>query len=125
MPSKFAHFQVEVIDETHVLRLRDQKLIDSNVVDDLREELLRYVADEMPPKLVISFKEVARFSSENFGALLDTNNLAKANDCEVRLCEVSDQIREIFAITRLDQIFEIHGSIPGAMGLFKVKRPNQ
>jgi anti-anti-sigma factor len=81
--------------------------------------MLRYVGDKTPKTLVVSFKEVQRFSSENFGALLDMNNLVKANNGEVRLCEISDQIRDVFEVARLDTQFEIHGSVPGAMDQFK------
>jgi anti-sigma B factor antagonist len=119
VPTHYAHFKVEVVDKTHVLHLRNHQLIEQQVITHLKEELLRYVGHQSPKLLVISFKEVQRFSSENFGVLLNVNNLVKANKGELRLCEISDQIREVFGITRLDQLFEIHGSLSGAIDQFK------
>lgn len=112
------------------LRVRDQdgvtvvEFVDRNILDEaniaqITDEMMGLVAGRPNPRLLISFANVEHLSSAALGALIKINMTVKENDGQLRLANINDQIFEVFQITRLDQLFQVHPSTSEALGSFR------
>ena len=70
------------------------------------------------PKLLISFANVDHLSSAALGTLITINNKVRARSGQLRLANIDPQIYEVFKITKLDRIFQIHDTTEKAMASF-------
>ena len=52
------------------------------------------------------------------GAMITINNRVRGKDGLLKLSEIAPQIREVFTITKLDKIFEIHDDHEDALKSF-------
>ncbi|MBC7833940.1 MAG: STAS domain-containing protein [Phycisphaerales bacterium] len=96
----------------------DRNILDEANIQQIREEIERLVEGAPRPKLLISFANVDHLSSAALGALITINNKVKSRDGQLRLANIDPQIYEVFKITKLDRIFQIHESTDRAMASF-------
>ena len=97
--------------------------IERNILDEANIQLIggelgRLVESSPRPRILISFENVEHLSSAALGTLITVNNQVKARDGQLRLSDISPQIKEIFSITRLDRLFQIHDTSDAAMATF-------
>jgi len=71
-------------------------------------------------RLVLDMAELSFVDSSGCGALLSCLRKVKANAGDLKLCSVSSQIRDLFNVIRMDQIFDIFGSREEAVNAFGV-----
>jgi len=77
------------------------------------------LVDAVPsPKLVISFANVEHLSSAALGTLITINNRIRGRSGQLRLSHIDPQIYEVFAITRLNKLFQIHETTDEAVKSF-------
>lgn len=96
------------------------EFIDRNILDEaniklIEDDILRLVESETPPRVVISFAEVEHLSSAALGTLITVNNKIKARSGKLRLAHIDPQILEVFVITRLNKLFDIHATTEAAL----------
>jgi len=112
------------------LRIRDDdevtrvEFIDRNILDEaniaaIGEELTGLIEASSTPRLLISFANVDHLSSAALGTLITVNNKVQARGGQLRLADIDPQIHEVFVITRLNKIFEIHETSDDALGSFR------
>jgi len=58
-------------------------------------------------KVVLDFEGTQAVDSTALGALVQVYKTIKAEGGELMLCGVSDAVRRVFSITRLDQVFTL------------------
>ena len=66
------------------------------------------IEEAVSPKLLISFTGVEHLSSAALGTLITINNKIRQKGGQLRLSDIHEQIYEVFVITRLDKLFQIH-----------------
>ncbi|MEQ8770418.1 MAG: STAS domain-containing protein [Phycisphaerales bacterium] len=93
----------------------DRNILDEANIQAIGEEISSIIEGASEPKLVISFSNVDHLSSAALGALITINNKVRAKQGELRLSNIDPQIYEVFTITRLNKIFEIHDSTEQAL----------
>jgi len=86
----------------------DRDILDEANIQQIGEEIISLVEQEAKPKLVISFANVDHLSSAALGTLITIHNKVKAQQGRLRLADISPQIHEVFTITKLNKLFEIH-----------------
>lgn len=108
------------------LRVRRQgdvvqvEFIDRNILDEaniqvIGEEIAALIDAEARPKLVINFANVDHLSSAALGTLITVNNRVRAKSGQLRLANIDPQIYEVFVITRLNNLFQIHETTESAI----------
>ena len=102
-----------------VIRFNDRNILDEASIQAIGEEILRQVETSPSPKLLIDFTHVDHLSSAALGTLITVNNKVRQKDGQLRLCNIDPQIYEVFVITKLNKLFQIHKSTPEAMASFK------
>jgi anti-sigma B factor antagonist len=78
-------------------------------VTEFGKTVLKYLATHPGINLLLDFEEVSYLSSAVLNELLRINKAIQESQGNLRLCGISPTIKEIFTITNLDQIFNIHG----------------
>ncbi|MEO0483647.1 MAG: STAS domain-containing protein [Planctomycetota bacterium] len=102
---------------THV-EFIDRNILDEGNIQSIGEEISEIIDAEPTPKLLISFDNVDHLSSAALGTLITINNKIRNRGGQLRLANIDPQIYEVFVITRLNKIFEIHESAQDAAKSF-------
>lgn len=97
----------------------DRNILDEANIQQIGEEIFSLIDAETQPKLVISFSNVDHLSSAALGTLITIHNRMKAKQGQLRLANIDPQIYEVFVITKLNKLFEIHDSTDRAVASFK------
>jgi len=103
---------------THV-EFVDRNILDEANIQQIGEEISGLIEQDTQPKLLISFANVDHLSSAALGALITIHNRLKAKGGQLRLAEIDPQIHEVFVITKLNKLFEIHESRQSALNSFR------
>ena len=100
--------EVSEVGDVTVVHFRDQRIIDDLAIQETGQELVQ-LAEEGGgrKKLLLNFPEVGFMSSAALGKLITLNKKMKAHGGTVRMCNIRPDIQEVFAITRLDRLFDI------------------
>lgn len=106
------------LDKASVVRFVDRKIIDAAEIEQLGTELLALVQAQGKSSLLLNFEGVEFLSSAALNKLISLQKAVKESAGCVRICNVHPQIREVFALTRLDRLFEIVKSEEAALKLF-------
>lgn len=93
----------------------DRNILDEQLIQGIGEELGSIVEDVSRPQLLINFREVDHLSSAALGTLITINNQVADRKGRLCLAEIQGQILEVFRITKLDQLFELHDSTSDAL----------
>ena len=119
MSTEYVHIDVEDIEGVTVFRLRGSNFFDRQVILEAQDEMVAYVREHEPERLLIDFGRVRSFSSEAINAILRVREYVIANESQLKLCDMSDSIRQAYKVTNLDGVlFEIHGSMRDALDSF-------
>ena len=96
----------------------DRNILDEANIQQIGEEIARVIDSQPEPKVLISFQNVDHLSSAALGTLITINNRIKGRSGQLRLAEIDPQIYEVFVITKLNKLFQIHDSTAKALASF-------
>lgn len=96
----------------------DRNILDEANIQAIGEEISSLIEAEPGPRLLISFANVDHLSSAALGTLITINNKIRAAGGQLRLADIDPQIYEVFVITRLNKLFEIHQTSADAVKSF-------
>ena len=96
----------------------DRNILDESNIQQIGEEITDLVESAPTPKLLISFSNVDHLSSAALGTMITINNRVKSKKGQLRLANIDPQIYEVFKITKLDKLFQIHDSTDAALASF-------
>lgn len=118
MPPADSRIRVKRQDAINVVEFIDRNILDEANINMIKDDLLRLVDAEQSPRLLISFANVEHLSSAALGALITVNNRIKSRTGQLRLSNIDPQIYDVFVITRLNKLFEIHQTSAEAIKSF-------
>ncbi|MFK7883268.1 MAG: STAS domain-containing protein [Phycisphaerales bacterium] len=96
----------------------DRNILDEANIQAISEEISSLIDRTEAPKLLISFSNVDHLSSAALGALITINHRVRDREGQLRLANIDPQIYEVFVITRLNKLFEIHDTAEEAITSF-------
>jgi len=111
--------EVSEVGDVTVVHFRDQRIIDDLGIQETGQELLQLVDGEGRKKLLLNFSVVGFMSSAALGKLITLNKKVKAGGGVLKMCNIRPEILEVFAITRLDRLFDIKKDEPEALADFQ------
>ena len=94
-------------DDVTVAEFNDRRILDEMNINEIGRRLKALAATIDPPKIVLDFANVAHMSSSALGMLISLRKQITERNGELRLAGIQPAILEVFAITRLDEIFAI------------------
>jgi len=112
------HLEVSEVGDITVVRFIDRKILDEASIQELGQELFSLVEKERRSKLVLNFAAVEFLSSAALGKLISLNNKAKAHGGVLKMSNIRPEIYEVFAITKLNKLFDIKDDEADALAAF-------
>ncbi len=90
-----------------MIYLQDARIIDERRIAALGQELTELVHDTECDRIVLSFENVGFMSSAMIGKLVAFEKKCKSLDAKLRLCDIGENIDEVFKLMRLEKVFNI------------------
>lgn len=118
MAEQATRLKVSEFDGMRIVEFLDRKILDELCILEIQEELSRLVEPNPGGKLVLSFKSVEHLSSAALGMLITLRKKVEEGGGRLRLSDINPQIYEVFKITRLNEVFDIHPTIEKARAGF-------
>jgi len=99
------------------------EFVDRNILDEaniqlISDELMKLVEADTRPKLLLSFKGVEHLSSAALGTLIHVHKRLEQRNGQLRLSDINAQIFEVFKITKLNKLFQVHDTADQALKSF-------
>jgi anti-anti-sigma factor len=114
----YRRLQVNEVGEVCVVRFRDQKIIEDINIQEWGQELFQLVDTDNRQKLLLNFSAVDFLSSAALGKLITLDKKVKARSGMLKLCNIRPEIYEVFAITKLNRLFDIKDDESDALASF-------
>lgn len=119
MPTSPSRLRVKREGEVIQVEFVDRNILDEANIQQIGDEIGEIIESGPAPRLLISFSNVDHLSSAALGMLLTVNNKVKGASGKLRLANIDPQIFEVFKITKLDRIFQIHETTEKAVASLK------
>ena len=110
--------EVSEVGDVAVVRFVDRKILDEANIQEMGQELFHLVEDEKRSKILLNFSQVDFLSSAALGKLITLEKKVKAHAGKLKLCQIRPEIYEVFQITKLNKLFEIHDNEASALAAF-------
>ncbi|MGF1581785.1 MAG: STAS domain-containing protein [Gemmataceae bacterium] len=110
--------EVEDSGEVTVVNFVDKKILDEQNIQTIGDQLFQLVDKLGRTKLLLNFGNVEYLSSAALGKLITLNRKVNNARGQLILCNISEQIYEVFEITKLNKVFQIEKSEQEALQLF-------
>ncbi len=91
--------------------------LDSNTSQGFGEKIFQAI-DEGSKSMIIDFKKLDYISSAGLSAILRATRALKREDGKIMLCDMQDNVKEVFEITGVDSFLPIVGSMDDARNAF-------
>ncbi|MDD5134510.1 MAG: STAS domain-containing protein [Phycisphaerae bacterium] len=98
---------------TTIVTLTDEKLLEDEDIKALEDSVMPLIDGAV--NIVIDFSNVQFLSSAVLGLLIRISKKVNENKGRLKLCCINPKIFEIFKITRLNEIFDIHDDAKKAL----------
>ena len=110
--------EVEDIGDVTVVNFVDRKILDEQNIQIIGEQLFGLVDQEGRRKLLLNFGNVEYLSSAALDKLITLNKKLQQAGGRLILCNIDPQIYEVFEITKLNKLFNIHSEEQAALQAF-------
>ena len=99
----------------------DAKILDEARIQQIGKELVEKAvaaAGSESKKMLVNFQGVQFMSSAMIGKLVLLNKKSKTDKVDLKLCNITPNVLEVFKITRLNKVFDIQGDEEKAIKSF-------
>jgi anti-sigma B factor antagonist len=96
----------------------DRKILDELTITQIGERLSELVSSTPNVRLLLNFKNVEHLSSAALGMLITLDKQVTESQGKLKLSNIRPQIFEVFKITRLNRLFDIHDTADDAIQSF-------
>ena len=88
--------------------------IDLNTSNAFQQDLLELL-DKSPERVVVNLSGVSYMDSSGVASLVKLLSRVRKTGVALRLAAMTDRVRSVFEITRLDSVFNIHANVEEAL----------
>ncbi|MDH7598895.1 MAG: STAS domain-containing protein [Sedimentisphaerales bacterium] len=106
---------VEYTEKATIVRFTDRKILEERDIRALQDSLMSLVEQAGPLNLILDFSNVEFLSSAILGLLIRISKRVAEQKGTLRLCGINPRIYEVFKITQLTKVFDIHKDIDSAL----------
>ena len=116
--SEQQRLNVSEVGDVTVVRFVDQKILDEAKIQQLGKELFDLVEVDGRSKILLNFTSVEFLSSAALGKLITLDKKIKGQGGALKLSNIRPEIYEVFAITKLNKLFDIKDDEVDALAAF-------
>ncbi|WP_291169810.1 STAS domain-containing protein [Gimesia sp.] len=98
---------IEEVSDVTIAKFIDKKILDEGNIQIIGTQLFGLVDEDGRKKIILDFSNVEYLSSAALGKLITLDKKVKKAKGKLKLCSIRPDIYEVFAITRLNQLFDI------------------
>ena len=110
--------EVEDIGDVTVVNFTDKKILDEQNIQIIGEQLFNLVDELSRRKLLLNFSNVEYLSSSALGKFITLNKKVQTAAGKLVMCNINDDIFEVFEITKLNKLFNIQKDEQTALQTF-------
>ncbi|MGD9857693.1 MAG: STAS domain-containing protein [Planctomycetaceae bacterium] len=107
MASGKRRLDIDTIGDVTIARFIDKKILDETNIQIIGNQLFGVVEEDGRKRIILDFSNVEYLSSAALGKLITLEKKVKSAGGKLRLCSIRPDIYEVFAITKLNQVFDI------------------
>lgn len=113
--------RLAVTHDDDIIRIRflDRNILEEASIQQIGDEISALIEHSPNPRVLINFEGVEHLSSAALGTLITINNRIRQKAGQLRLCNIDPNIYEVFVITKLNKLFQIHDDVESARASFK------
>jgi anti-sigma B factor antagonist len=119
MTTKNSRLRMERIGDVVQVGFLDHNILEESNIQAIGEEVGLLIEQSTNPKILMNFAQVEHLSSAALGTLITISNKIKYKGGQLRLANIDAQIYEVFVITKLNKLFQIHDTTDAAVASFK------
>jgi anti-sigma B factor antagonist len=112
------HLRLESIDGVTVVSFVESKIVSEENIQEVGDQLYSLVDNEGHRQILLNFANVQYLSSAALGKLINLKKKVGAVGGKLKLCCIHPELKVVFKITRLDQVFEIFDDEQPALDSF-------
>ena len=117
--AKYTYLDLQDAGEVLVVSFRQSSILDQAVIDQIGQEFAQAGLEAAGNrKLLLDFRTVEYMSSAMLGKIVQLHKRCKNDKIKLKLCSIGSNPLEVFKITRLDKLFEIHKDAAAALPTF-------
>jgi anti-sigma B factor antagonist len=105
---------LEYSENATIVTFTDERILEEIDIQALQESIMSVIEQAEMINLILDFRNVRLLSSAVLGLLIRISKQVYERGGQLRLCNISPKIQEIFKITRLNKIFDIYPDIESA-----------
>jgi anti-anti-sigma factor len=109
----------ELMGEVRVIVIEDQRLLDGAAIEQCYRDIIAVLEKTEESNVLLHFGRVAFMSSAALGILVRINKKCKEYQIALKLCGIAPEIGQVFKITGLNKVFDIHADPAQAMEAFQ------
>jgi anti-sigma B factor antagonist len=106
---------VEYAEKATIVSFTDEKILEERDIKALQDSIMSVVEQTERIKLILDFGNVQFLSSAVLGLLIRLSKRIYEHDGQLKLCNITPKIFEIFKITRLTKTFDIYKDVESAV----------
>ena len=106
----------ESINNVVVIRLEGNVMGGPEAVEV--NERINQLLDEKKHKLIMDLSKVNRMNSSGLGIIINTLTTFKQNGGELKLASLTDRVKGLLTMTKLNTIFESYDTVDAALDSF-------
>jgi anti-sigma B factor antagonist len=106
-PPRRRRLEVEDNGEITIVNFIDRKILDEQNIQKIGEDLFSLVDELGRKKILLNFNNVEYLSSAALGKFITLNKKVAASKGKLVMCNITDDIYEVFEITKLNKLFNI------------------
>ena len=107
-----------VSNDVLIVDFQQTEILDQSAVDSVGKELRQLALDSDCTKVLLDMSRIELMTSAMIGQFVSLHNEAQQRGVDLRFCNLSNEISELFGIMKLDTIFNLRGSREEAMESF-------
>jgi anti-sigma B factor antagonist len=117
-----ASLRTQETDGVLIVYFNDSKILDEAKIQAIGAELIEAANNATDEKrLLLNFNGVGFMSSAMIGKLVLLSKKCKKETVDLKLCNISPNVAEVFKIMKLNKVFEIYKTEEKAMKSFDKK----
>ena len=96
-----------------------EKLLDAGMIRQIGNEFSKLTLEAAGGRrLLLTFRRVSFMSSAMLGEIIRLSKQAKADRIDLKLCDISPTIMEVFKLMKLDKIIDIRKTMADGLAAF-------
>jgi anti-sigma B factor antagonist len=115
---KRQRLQVEDYGEVSVVNFVDKRILDEQNIQEIGKDLFSLVENLGRKKILLNFGNVELLSSAALGKLLTLHKKVKTAGGKLTLCNINEDLYEVFEITKFNKLLDIQKDEQTALQTF-------